>query len=680
MIKQTAKHPTGSRENGRNYSTLTKLRLLSAVFRKLLPYYDDWRQESITPKYMFLLFTLAGLIFVTPLTPTPLLAMPEINESLEEFYEMNDIPHFEEKYLCEINDYGSLSGPVTLVGSDNLEKIYNFFKSKGLSDIQAAAVVGNIYQESKGNPTLSQGGGNLKDPSGLTCSGYGCGRAWGIVQWDPGSLAITYAKEAGISGPIHELSTQLQLVWWHMNNRSLTGVMDMLNKKPSAGVISRLNTKIDKGGDGKPYGVTRVPENGFNTYREAGPGGVGATIIEATKYFDITMEGSGTPNMVKRVSAAMAALKSYADNSATVGNISSQDGCECIDISIDDSSTAGGKKYNLGNVRPYVQRVADHVGNKFGVGTIGGYRPRSTSRDTSGHGHGDGVAIDIMTNDDGRGMDKAKNKAYGDPIFEYLKANAKNFGIYYIIWQQKHYGFDKDGKPGRGGGWKGQMMENRGSITANHYDHVHVSFRNEADGLKDSDVTVEGAVGVNECEGQSVLGNSVTTAINFAWPTTNDNKEPKKEYKTIYDKNKAESKSSYTDSALFISYVMKESGFDNSCPTTISEQVKYLSEEKEKYKEIKVKSTADLEPGDIVIYASRGGGQTYLWVGEKDGFNGTAVGALSGKSAPRAMKTAPITAQSSGVEYQVFRLKDVPSVNGTPSTTTSKNDLGVLDD
>lgn len=600
-------------------------------------------------------------------------------EALEEFYELNTIPFSVEDYQCEVDDYGSLSGPVVLVGSENLEKIYNFFKSKGLSDIQAAAIVGNIFQESKGNPTLSQGGGNLEDPSGLTCSGYGCGRAWGIVQWDPGSLAIKYAKEAGISGPIHELSTQLQLVWWHMNNRSLTGVMDMLNKKPSAGVISRLNTKIDKGGDGKPYGVTRVPENGFNTYREAGPGGVGATIIEATKYFDITMEGSGTPNMVKRVVGAMTALKSYADNSATVGNISSQDGCECIDVSIDDNDTGGGKKYNLGSVKPHVQRIADHVGNKFGIDTIGGYRHPSTSRDTSGHGHGDGLAIDIMTTGGGRGMDKAKNKAFGDPIFEYLKANAKNFGIYYIIWQQRSYSFKKDGTPTGTKGWKGQMMENRGSLTANHYDHVHVSFWGAQDGLRDGDVTADGAIGVNECGGQSVTGDSVTTAINFAWPTIKNNKDPKPEYKAVYDKNKVVDKNSYTDSASFVSNVMRESGFDRSYPVTIGEQIKYLMDDKGKYKEVKVKSTADLEPGDIVIYSSQDGGHTYLWVGEKDGFDGPAVGALSGKSAPRAMKSTPITTSDSDVKHRVFRLKDVPSVNATPSSASQpKNNLGVL--
>lgn len=56
---------------------------------------------------------------------------------------------------------------VDLIGNDNIEKIYNFFLAKGLTNEQAAGITGNAIQESGG------------DPSAVSRSGYR-----GIFQWD----------------------------------------------------------------------------------------------------------------------------------------------------------------------------------------------------------------------------------------------------------------------------------------------------------------------------------------------------------------------------------------------------------------------------------------------------------------------------------------------------------------
>ena len=71
--------------------------------------------------------------------------------------------------------------------------------------------------------------------------------------------------------------------------------------------------------------------------------------------------------------------------------------------------------------------------------------------------HGSGRAIDIMI-----------SGATGWEIAEYLRANYSSFGISYIIYSQKIWSVDRAGE-----GWR--YMEDRGSTTANHYDHVHVS-------------------------------------------------------------------------------------------------------------------------------------------------------------------------------------------------------------
>lgn len=75
------------------------------------------------------------------------------------------------------------------------------------------------------------------------------------------------------------------------------------------------------------------------------------------------------------------------------------------------------------------------------------------------HGeHSSGKAIDIMH----------PSVEEGYRIAEFLKAHASELGLYDIIWRQKIW------TPVRAGeGWR--AMPNRGSATANHFDHVHVS-------------------------------------------------------------------------------------------------------------------------------------------------------------------------------------------------------------
>ncbi|WP_084653673.1 hypothetical protein [Nocardioides insulae] len=75
------------------------------------------------------------------------------------------------------------------------------------------------------------------------------------------------------------------------------------------------------------------------------------------------------------------------------------------------------------------------------------------------HGeHASGKAIDIMTSDE----------TLGTQIAEFLKAHAAEFDLYDVIWRQQIWTPVRSSE-----GWR--YMEDRGSTTANHYDHVHVS-------------------------------------------------------------------------------------------------------------------------------------------------------------------------------------------------------------
>lgn len=70
--------------------------------------------------------------------------------------------------------------------------------------------------------------------------------------------------------------------------------------------------------------------------------------------------------------------------------------------------------------------------------------------------HGAGRALDIMT---------GNNTALGNDVNKFLLQNADAFGLNYNLWQQKQ--FNPDGSV--------SGMENRGSPTQNHMDHVHAN-------------------------------------------------------------------------------------------------------------------------------------------------------------------------------------------------------------
>jgi len=78
--------------------------------------------------------------------------------------------------------------------------------------------------------------------------------------------------------------------------------------------------------------------------------------------------------------------------------------------------------------------------------------------------HGKGRACDFMISS---GMAVGAEADRGDALADYLIKNGSRLGVMYIIWKQRYYDIRS------GGGW--DPMSDRGGVTANHYDHVHVS-------------------------------------------------------------------------------------------------------------------------------------------------------------------------------------------------------------
>ncbi|MFG1704700.1 coiled-coil domain-containing protein [Nonomuraea sp. M3C6] len=94
---------------------------------------------------------------------------------------------------------------------------------------------------------------------------------------------------------------------------------------------------------------------------------------------------------------------------------------------------------------------------KYGVGCL---RPGDPGE------HGKGRACDFMMSSGGT-MASGADADRGDALAEWLIKNGPRIGVMYIIWKQRYYDIRS------GGGW--DPMSDRGGVTANHYDHVHVS-------------------------------------------------------------------------------------------------------------------------------------------------------------------------------------------------------------
>ncbi|HFV2593557.1 TPA: LysM peptidoglycan-binding domain-containing protein [Streptococcus pneumoniae] len=110
------------------------------------------------------------------------------------------------------------------------------------------------------------------------------------------------------------------------------------------------------------------------------------------------------------------------------------------------------------DLQPQTAAFKEEIANLFGITSFSGYRPGDSGD------HGKGLAIDFMV---------PERSELGDKIAEYAIQNMASRGISYIIWKQRFYA-PFDSKYGPANTWN--PMPDRGSVTENHYDHVHVSM------------------------------------------------------------------------------------------------------------------------------------------------------------------------------------------------------------
>ena len=123
-----------------------------------------------------------------------------------------------------------------------------------------------------------------------------------------------------------------------------------------------------------------------------------------------------------------------------------------------DYATIAATKSENAGLQPQTAAFKEEVAKLYGITSFSGYRPGDPGD------HGKGLAIDFMV---------PVGSALGDQVAEYAIQNMASRGISYVIWKQRFYA-PFPSKYGPAYTWN--PMPDRGSVTENHYDHVHVSM------------------------------------------------------------------------------------------------------------------------------------------------------------------------------------------------------------
>lgn len=203
---------------------------------------------------------LAVLSLVITITSVPPVYAADVPGDLQ--YRNSNEVLYASLYASTCNQEG---GSGTLVsGKDNIEKIWNYLVKKGLTDNQAAGVMGNIQQESTFNPFLQE-----------KAHGFG-GGGYGITQWtNPGrrdAFVKTMKSKLGADFTKYytaEYSTEYlgdQYGWTpkkvpvEINDKFLTAQLDYLHEESkSRTVLQRTVEESQPFGSGSEWeAITRA--------------------------------------------------------------------------------------------------------------------------------------------------------------------------------------------------------------------------------------------------------------------------------------------------------------------------------------------------------------------------------------------------------------------------------------
>lgn len=174
-----------------------------------------------------------------------------------------------------------------------------------------------------------------------------------------------------------------------------------------------------------------------------------------------TEETNANQTTIPTVESATQAIVESKDSQTSYGQ-SSQPLQEAIKQTVETSANSASQTSSVRDDNTGLQSQTaafkEEVANAFGITSFSGYRAGASDD------HGSGLAIDFMV---------PQSSALGDQVAQYAINHMADRGISYIIWKQRFYA-PYASIYGPANTWN--PMPDRGSVTANHYDHVHVSF------------------------------------------------------------------------------------------------------------------------------------------------------------------------------------------------------------
>jgi len=168
---------------------------------------------------------------------------------------------------CAAASDGESTGSSSSDVSDNDKTAFDYFVGKGLTDVQAAGIVGNLDQESSMDPTVKQ---------------YGGGPGRGIAQWSVGGRwdtdhddnVLWYAKDKGLSA--ETLTLQLDFIWYELETFSGYGLKALRDATTVSGATVAFETDFEGCGECDQSNRIAYAESALSAYGHGNSGGGGS--------------------------------------------------------------------------------------------------------------------------------------------------------------------------------------------------------------------------------------------------------------------------------------------------------------------------------------------------------------------------------------------------------------------
>ncbi len=561
-----------------------------------------------------------------------------------------------------------------LAGDDNMAKIFNYLVGKGLTDFQAAGILGNMQSESHFEPRLVQYGfansrGEISvagQPSSLDDNVPPGGAGYGIVQFTASNYKDDLRRISQEKGIIAgDLTLQLDYLWYTLTEGYLKGFADKLKATTDVASATLLFEVEYERHDGAPQ-PERIA-NAQSILDQAKAGGLQATASTSI---------SGSTSTSTSTSTGQAVILLDPGHSGT-------------DVSTKDPAT-GLTDHDYPN-QPEMNDVFDVASRAKTALEQAGYRVVMTKNDVNdtvslrqradlGTSANATVAVSIHDNP---GIDFGTwGEIYTQKVGLYrgTEPNKVTFTDQAIADKSQQYAQTmkaaRDAKEMANGAQvqvKDNSFDGRAGLEPGNIPLVQLFAKvpwiyleaGGGSGLNDeqksayANAIVEGiekavpttGTGTNGCGGSAVNGQGIiATALNYAWPEYH-----RKPYQTMKPEYadavaKARSEGRYVgginypgvDCGGFVTTAMIDSGFEpnynyagkgGATPT----QLKWA---RENWQELGIiTNSADLQPGDVGFYTTASGednGHTFFWVGNQPGFNGPIASSSLDSRAPMA--------------------------------------------